>query len=187
MNMTSSEPNQSKTIFASRDVAEQWQRGKAHRNEVNAQANETMLEVANLHPATRVLELAAGTGDLTILAARRVGPMGYVLATDLSTSMLNLAADAARDAGLKNVETRPMDAENIDLDANSFDAVLCRMGLMLFSDPLKAVSGMRRVLKQAGKAVALVWSTQEKNPCRGVPLSVFRRLGGDFYAVPGLD
>jgi len=80
-----------------------------------------------------------------------------VLATDVSTSMLNLAADAARDAGLKNVETRQMDAENIDLDAASFDAVICRIGRMLFSDPVKALTGMHRVLKPRGKAVALVW------------------------------
>ena len=59
--------------------------------------------------------------------------------------------------------------------------------LMLFSDPVKALIGMHRVLKPTGKAVALVWSGQEKNPCRGIPLAVFRRLGGDFSAAPGLD
>ena len=139
--MTSSDPSQSKTIFASGDVAKQWQRGKARRDEVNATANEIMLDLANLRTGSRVLDVAAGTGDQTILAARHVGPTGYVLATDLSISMLNLAADAARDAGLKNVETRQMDAENIDLDADSFDAVVCRMGLMLFSDPVKALMG----------------------------------------------
>jgi len=187
MSMTSSDPSQSKTIFASGDVAKQWQQGKAHRDEVNATANEIMLDLANLRAGNRVLEVAAGTGDQTIMAARRVGPTGYVLATDVSTSMLNLAAEAATDAGLKNVETRQMDAENIDLDADSFDVVICRMGLMLFSDPVKALTGMRRVLKPTGKAVALVWSAQEKNPCRGVPLAVFRRLGGDFSAAPGLD
>jgi ubiquinone/menaquinone biosynthesis C-methylase UbiE len=185
--MTVSEPNQSKTIFASGDVAKQWQRGKAFRDDVNAGANEIMLDLANLVPGNRVLDVAAGTGDQTLLAAQRVGPTGYVLATDLSTSMLNLAADAARDAGLKNVETRQMDAENIDLDAGSFDAVIYRMGLMLFSDPIKALIGMHRVLKPIGKAVALVWAAQEKNPCRGIPLTVFRRLGGDFSAAPGLD
>ena len=185
--MTSSDPNQSKTIFASGDVAKQWQRGKAFRDEVNAAANEIMLDLANLAPGNRVLDVAAGTGDQTLLAARRVGPTGYVLATDVSTSMLNLAADAARDAGLKNIDTREMNAENIELDAGSFDAVICRMGLMLFSDPVKALIGMRRVLKPTGKAVALVWSAQEKNPCRGVPLAVLKRLGGDFSGAPRLD
>jgi ubiquinone/menaquinone biosynthesis C-methylase UbiE len=70
------------------------------------------------------------------------------LATDLSTSMLNLAAEAAQNAGLTNVDTRVMDAENIDLDADSFDAVICRMGLMLFSNPVKTLSGIHRVVKQ---------------------------------------
>lgn len=182
----SSDPSQ-KPIFASGDVAKQWQRGKAHRDEINAAANEMMVDLASLRVGSRVFDVAAGTGDQTLLAARRVGPTGYVLASDLSTSMLNLAADAARDAGLENVETRQMDAENIDLDANSFDAVICRMGLMLFSDPVKALTGMHRVLKRTGKAVALVWSSEEKNPCRGIPLTIFRRLGGDFSAAPGLD
>ena len=74
--MTPSEPNQSKTIFASGDVAKQWERGKSFRDEVNAGANETMLDLANLVPGNRVLDVAAGTGDQTLLAARRVGPAG---------------------------------------------------------------------------------------------------------------
>jgi len=187
--MTTKSPNPSDTgsIFASSEVAEQWQRGKAQRDEVNAAANEMMLDLANLRSGSRVLEVAAGTGDQSLLAARRVGPTGYVLATDLSSSMLNVAAEAARKAELTNVETRVMDAENLDLDADSFDAVICRMGLMLFSNPVKALIGMHRAVKLTGKVVALVWSTEEKNPCRGVPLAILRRFGSDLSAVPGLN
>ena len=84
--MTTETPDASETgsIFASSAVAEQWQRGKAQRDEVNARANEMMLDLANLRAGNRVLDVAAGTGDQTLLAARRVGPTGYVLATDLS-------------------------------------------------------------------------------------------------------
>jgi ubiquinone/menaquinone biosynthesis C-methylase UbiE len=186
--MTNKSPNASDagSIFASSEVAEQWQRGKAHRDEVNAPANEMMLELANLHDGSRVLDVAAGTGDQTLLASQRVGPTGNVLATDLSPSMLNVAAEAARKAELTNVETRVMDAENLDLDSNSFDAVICRMGLMLFSNPVKALIAMHRVVKPAGKVVALVWSAHEKNPCRGVPLATLRRFGADFSVAPGL-
>jgi ubiquinone/menaquinone biosynthesis C-methylase UbiE len=115
-----------------------------------------MLHVANLRPGNRVLDVAAGTGDQTLMAARRVGPTGYVLATDISANMLKLASDAAREADLTNVETRVMDAENLDLDANSFDSAICRQGLMLFSNPVKALVEMRRVVKPAGKVGALV-------------------------------
>jgi ubiquinone/menaquinone biosynthesis C-methylase UbiE len=73
--------------------------------------------------------------------------------------MLNVAAEAMQNADLTNVDTRIMDAENIDLNADSFDAVICRIGLMLFSNPVKTLSGMHRVVKPAGKVVALVWST----------------------------
>src|ERR671919_1685319 len=101
--MTTKSPDASDTgsIFASGEVAEQWQRGKAERDGINAAANEMMLALVNLRAGHRVLDVAAGTGDQTLMAARRVGPTGYVLATDVSRSMLNLAADAARDAGLK--------------------------------------------------------------------------------------
>ena len=187
--MTTKSPNPSDTgsIFAFSEVAEQWQRGKAQRDEVNALANKMMLDLANLRAGSRVLDVAAGTGDQTLLAARQVGPTGYVLATDLSSSMLNLAAEAARKAELTNVETGVMDAENLALDTDSFDAVICRMGLMLFSNPVKALIGMHRTVKLTGKVVALVWSTEEKNPCRGVPLAIFRRFGSDLSAVPGLN
>jgi ubiquinone/menaquinone biosynthesis C-methylase UbiE len=186
MTTKSPDANDTRSIFASGEVAEQWQRGKAQRDEVNAPANEMMLDLAHLRVGNRVLDVAAGTGDQTLIAARRVGPTGYVLATDLSTSMLNLAADAVRNAGLTNVDTGVMDAENIELDADSFDAVICRMGLMLFSNPVKALIGMHRVVKPRGKVVVLVWSNEEKNPCRGVPLAIFRRFGGDLSVLPGL-
>ncbi len=144
-----------------------------------------MLDAANLRPGNRVLDVAAGTGDQTLLAARRVGPTGYVLATDISASMLKLASDAAREAGLMNVETRVIDAENLDLDADSFDSVICRTGLMLFSNPVKALIGMRRVVKPNGKVVTLVWSTEEKNPYTGLPLAIVRRIGNMPAPAPG--
>jgi ubiquinone/menaquinone biosynthesis C-methylase UbiE len=105
------------------------------------------------------------------MAAQRVGPSGYVLATDVSASMLKLAVDAAREAGLMNVETRVMDAENIDLDANSFDAVICQLGLMVFPDPMKVLAAMRRVLRTGRKIATVVFSTAERNPCQGVTLA----------------
>jgi ubiquinone/menaquinone biosynthesis C-methylase UbiE len=186
MTIKSPDPSATGSIFASSEVAEKWDRGKTRRDAINAPANEMMLDLANLRSGSRVLDVAAGTGDQTLLAAQRVGPTGYVLATDLSASMLNIAAEAARKAGLDHVDTRVMDAENLDLDANSFDTVICRMGLMLFSNPVKALIGMHRVVKPMGRVVALVWSTEEKNPCRGVPLAVFHESGGDFSVVPGL-
>ena len=115
-----------------------------------------MLELASVQAGSRVLDVAAGTGDQTLMAARRVGPTGNVLATDDSASMLKVAAEAARNAGLTNVETRVMNAENLALDADSFDAVICRIALMLFPNPAKALTEMRRVVKPGSKVAVMV-------------------------------
>jgi len=186
--MTTKLPNTSEegAVFGSADAAEQWQSGKAQRAKANAAANETMLDLANLRAGSRVLDVAAGTGEQTILAAQRVGPSGYVLATDVSTSMLKLAAEAIRDAGLTNVETRVMDAANIDLEADSFDAVISRQGLQFFSEPVKALLGMHRVVKLASRVVCLVWSSAEKNPYQGLPLAIARRTGNIPSPGPGV-
>jgi ubiquinone/menaquinone biosynthesis C-methylase UbiE len=91
--------------------------------------------------------------------------------------MLKLAADAAREAGLANVKTRVMGAAKIDLDADSFDAVICQLGLMLFSNPTKVLRAMSRVVRPGGKVAALVFSMAEKNPYQGITLGVARRFG----------
>ncbi len=59
--------------------AEQWRRLQAQRSEIYRPATEMMLDLADLRTGNRVLDVAAGTGDQTLLAARRVGPTGYVL------------------------------------------------------------------------------------------------------------
>jgi ubiquinone/menaquinone biosynthesis C-methylase UbiE len=177
MTNKSPDPSEAGINWASSEVAERRNRGRAGRVAFQGPATETMLDLAGIRTGSRVLDVAAGTGDQTVMAAQRVGPTGYVLATDISASMLKLAADAAREAGLTNVETRVVDAENLDLDADSFDAVLCQLGLMVFPNPGKVLKSMRRVVRQGGKVATLVFSTAEKNPYQGITLSVAHRFG----------
>jgi ubiquinone/menaquinone biosynthesis C-methylase UbiE len=167
------------------ESADWWSAGQAARQQVLGAATEMMLEMARVQPGSRVLDVAAGTGDQTLIAARRVGPMGYVLAADISASMLNVAAEAARKEGLTNVETRVVVAANLALDADSFDAVICRIALMLFRNPAKALSEMRRVIKPGGKVAVIVFSALEKNPYHGIPLGIIRRLGNIPLPAPG--
>ncbi len=91
--------------------------------------------------------------------------------------MLNTATDVVRRAGLTNVETRVMNAENLDLDAESFDAIICRLGLHSIHNRAEAMREMRRVVKPGGKVAAIVMSAVEKNPYEGVPPTVARRWG----------
>jgi ubiquinone/menaquinone biosynthesis C-methylase UbiE len=148
-------------------------------------ATEVMLDMVGIRAGSRVLDVAAGTGGQTLLAARRVGPTGFVLATDIAPRILTFAADAARQAGLSNVETRVLDGEHLDIADNSFDAVISRVGLIYFPDQQKALTGMHRALKPGGKMAAIVYSTPGHNGFFSIPVSIIRRRAQLPPPLPG--
>jgi ubiquinone/menaquinone biosynthesis C-methylase UbiE len=112
-----------------------------------AEATEAMLDLAELRAGARVLDVAAGAGGQTLAAARRVGPQGSVLATDISENILAFAETTAREAGLANVTTQVMDGESLEVPDGSFDAVISRVGFIYFPDQHAAFVGMRRALR----------------------------------------
>ena len=113
-------------------------------------ATQAMLGMAGVKPGSHVLDVAAGAGDQTLDIAERVGPHGYVLATDLSPEILQFAAEQAAAAGHRNVETRVSDGQKLQVEDARFDVVVCRLGLMFFADPLQGLREMVRVLKPGG-------------------------------------
>jgi SAM-dependent methyltransferase len=108
-----------------------------------------------------------------------------VLATDISSNILEFAQQSARSAGLANVETRVMDGENLDLPENTFDVVVSRVGLIYFPNQQKALRGMLRVLKPGGKIAAIVYATPDKNGFFSVPISIIRRRANLPPPAPG--
>src|SRR3954451_16199935 len=123
-----------------RTTAEQWQTAAEpwHRWAPTLEAwlggaTETMLDMAGIAGTARVLDVAAGAGGQTLMAARRVGPHGHVLATDISSNILAFAERSAREAGLGNVETRVLDGEQLDVEPGTFDAVISRVGFIYFN------------------------------------------------------
>lgn len=148
-------------------------------------ATELLLDMAGVRAGSRVLDVAAGAGGQTLLAARRAGTKGHVLATDISPRILEFAAQAARRAGLANVETRVLDGEALDVPAQSFDAVISRVGLIYFPDQQKALAGMRSALKSGGRVGAIVYSTPEANRFFSVPVGIIRRRANLPPPLPG--
>lgn len=147
------------------------------RERLYGSATRQMLSAAQLESGDRVLDIAAGTGDQSRLAARLVAPEGTVLATDISPEMLDVAARLAQQAGLNNITTQVMNAEQLDLPDNRFDAVISRFGLMLILRQHQALREIRRVLKPGGWVAGLVWATPERNPLFTLDIEIIRRYG----------
>jgi ubiquinone/menaquinone biosynthesis C-methylase UbiE len=156
-------------------AAEAWHRWGPTLTEWLGEATAILFDMAGMGMGQQVLDVAAGAGEQTLLAARRVGPKGHVLATDISSNILEFAQQSAQSAGLANVETRVLDGENLDLPENTFDVVVSRVGLIYFPNQQKALRGMIRVLKPGGKIAAIVYSTPDKNGFFSMPISIIRR------------
>lgn len=167
-------------------AAEAWHRWTPLLSRWLGPATETMLDMACITTGSRVLDVAAGAGEQTMAAANRVGKMGYVLATDLSPTILEYAERNARLAGLDHVKTLEIDGENLDeLSDGAFDAVISRVGLIYFTDQQKALRGMYKKLREGGKMAAMVYSTAERNGFFSIPASIIRRRAQLPSPLPG--
>jgi SAM-dependent methyltransferase len=123
-----------------------------------------LVEQLNPQPGHTILEVAAGVGDTGLLAAELVQPGGKVIITDGAEAMVEAARRRADELGVRNVETRQMEAEWIDLETASVDGVLGRWGYMLLADPEAAFRETRRVLRRGGRLALAAWTDPDANP-----------------------
>lgn len=148
-------------------------------------ATETMLTMAGVDTGSRVLDLACGAGSQTLRAAQRVGAQGQVVANDIAETMLHHVLENARAAGLANVTTLAGAAEDLELTPESFDAVICRLGLMLFAAPAQALKVVRSALRLRGKVAIVVFTTPAANPFMAHPMQTLLRHAGKTPPPPG--
>ena len=168
------------------EAAEAWDRWGPTLEDWLGPATEAMLDGAGIQTGSRVLDIAAGAGGQTLAAARRVGPAGHVLATDLSPAILEYAAAAARKEGLANVETREVDGERLTgIEDASFDAVISRLGIIYFPDQQGALAEIRRVLRPGGRVAVIVWATPEQARFFSVAVAIIRRRAELPPPLPG--
>jgi SAM-dependent methyltransferase len=145
-------------------MAPGWERWRAQLEEAMAPVRTWLIRELAPRPGDTVLELSAGAGDTGFAAAAIVGEHGRLISTDFSPDMIEVARRRGAELALDNVDYRVMDAERIDLDADSVDGVLCQSGYMLMADPAAALSETRRVLRPGGRLALSVWGAPERNP-----------------------
>lgn len=144
-----------------------------------------LVELAKIKPGDRVLDIATGTGEPAITAARKVGPNGRVIGVDHSAGMLAVARRRASGLGLTNVEYREGDAASLHEPAGSFDAVVCRWGLMFVPDLAAAARGIHAMLKSGSSLATAVWDTGDKVPMITIAGPQVRAMLGIAPPPPG--
>jgi SAM-dependent methyltransferase len=129
-----------------------------------------LVELANVKPGSRVLDVAAGYGEPSLTAAEAAGPDGSVVATDISPEMLAFGRERASAAGLENIEFVESDAAGLEFPEGSFDAAISRWGIIFEPDGEGAAGRVRGFLKPGGRMAISSWGPPERVPFLGIPM-----------------
>jgi SAM-dependent methyltransferase len=158
-------------------MAEARARWADHVQTVSAPLTAWMLDRLDVRPGQSVLDIAGGVGDPGFEVARLVGESGQLISTDISAPAVDLGRRRARAFRLANVTFHVMDAQRMDLAAESVDRALCRWGFMLMPDPRAALAEARRVVRAGGLLVLAVWGPGSENPWAGRIRRALETLG----------
>jgi SAM-dependent methyltransferase len=140
--------------------------------------SERLVELAGVKAGGRVLDVAAGYGEPAVTAARRTGPEGSVVATDISAEMLAFGRARAAAAGLDNVEFLERDASSLDFPEASFDAAVSRWGIIFEPDAEGAARRVRGFLRPGSRMAIASWGEPDQVPFLSIPMrTTMERFG----------
>jgi enediyne biosynthesis protein CalE5 len=158
-------------------AAKGWNKWRELMDEGVKVISERLVELADVQPGSRVLDVACGLGEPTMTAARTAGPEGSVVATDIAAQMLEFARERAKAEGLDNVEFVESDAAALDFPEDSFDAAVSRWGIIFEPDGEGAAGRIRGFLKPGAKMAISSWGPPERVPMLAVPMqTAMKRL-----------
>jgi enediyne biosynthesis protein CalE5 len=147
-----------------------WRKWSGLIDEAASGISERLVELAEVGPGSRVLDVAAGYGEPSLSAARAAGAEGSVVATDISAEMLAFGRERAAAAGLENIEFVESDAVSLSFPEDSFDAALSRWGIIFDPDGEGAAARVRSFLKPGARMAISSWGPPERVPFLAVPM-----------------
>lgn len=166
-----------------KDVLQEWRESAPywakHADTVRsmfAPITRALIEAGGISEGLTVLDVAGGSGEPSITISSVAGASGSVICTDAVAEMVATARREARQRTLTNIEFTQCLAESLPFSDQSFDAVVCRLGIMLFPDPATAIREMLRVVKPRGQVSCAVWCGRDSNPFFGVVMDVVSRF-----------
>jgi SAM-dependent methyltransferase len=155
-----------------------WKEWSEFTDRAAGHISERLVELAGVEPGSRVLDVAAGYGEPALTAARKAGPAGRVVATDISAEMLAFGRERAEAAGLANVEFMVSDASSLDFPHESFDAAVSRWGIIFEPDAIAAAERIRGFLKPGARIAISSWGEPDQVPFLSIPMrTTMERLG----------
>lgn len=134
-----------------------------------------LVEAAPIHEGHSVLDVAGGSGEPSITIAEAVGPSGSIICTDAVAEMVRASRSEARNRELANIEFTQCVGEALPFQPDTFDVVVCRLGVMLFPEPAAAIGEILRVVKPEGCIAFAVWSARDSNPFFHVVANIVSR------------
>lgn len=147
-----------------KESAHYWSKHSEKISRMFAPVSRALLEEAGIKPGQTVLDVAGGVGDPSLDIAESTRPGGFVFATDAIEQMLKTSRMRASSRSINNISFTRCVGEALPFESSTFDVVVCRFGVMLFSDPATSIAEMLRVLKPGGRLALAVWSRQDANP-----------------------
>ncbi len=134
-----------------------------------------------LPPGASVLDACAGAGASAIPAAERVGPTGQVIAVDLADNLLELTRAKAARLGLRQLQVRHADIEELDYPPESFDAVIIVFGLFFLPDMAVGIEGLWRLVRPGGQLAVTTWGPRVFEPANAVFWEAVGQIRPDLY------
>jgi SAM-dependent methyltransferase len=159
-------------------AAEGWKEWSDFGESAYGPISQRLVELAGVRSGSQVLDIAAGYGEPALTAARKAGPEGRVVATDISAEMLAFGRERAAAAGLRNVEFLESDALSLDFPQASFDAAVSRWGIIFEPDAEAAAGRIRGFLEPGSRIAISSWGEPDQVPFLSLPMrTTMERLG----------